>query len=416
MATAGIGAAVLLAATSGASAGAFLIRSQSAAGFGSALAGVAAGDRLSYSYWNPAVLGTIHDFRVEANAAGIFPSFDIEPDATTNAFVAGAGGTPSGSIDVGKNALVPSSYAAYALTENLTAGLVLSSPFGLASESPNNWAGQIYSRSSEIFSLNVNPMLAYRVNDMLTVGAGVQAQYFKATLSQAAGIEPGAPDAELDANDIGFGFNLGIQLRPWQGTSIGLGYRSSIEHDLEGDLTSPLGRFDVGTTLDTPDVLSLGISQAVSDRMRLLGTVEWDRWSRLDGDLPVAASNGAVLTSLYLDYRDGWLYSVGAEYDASDKLTVRAGIGYERVPLTVENRDTRLPESNQVILSTGLSYKYSNRLSVDLSYLYSFGVGDDRINIQDGNDRFLGQPFSASSELDVSILSAAVSYRFGVAD
>jgi long-chain fatty acid transport protein len=259
-------------------------------------------------------------------------------------------------------------------------------------------------------------MLAYRVNDMLTVGAGVQAQYFKATLSQAVGVEPGAPDAELDANDIGFGFNLGVQLRPWQGTSIGLGYRSSIEHDLEGDLTSPLGRFNVGTTLDTPDVISLGISQAVSDRMRLLGTVEWDRWSRLDGDLPVAASNGAVLTSLYLDYRDGWLYSVGAEYDASDKLTVRAGIGYEWVPLTVENRDTRLPESNQVILSTGLSYKYSNRLSVDLSYLYSFGVGDDRINIEEGNDRFLDVPFSASSELDVSILSAAVSYRFGVAD
>ncbi|MGQ4274250.1 OmpP1/FadL family transporter [Terrihabitans sp. B22-R8] len=400
-----------LTSLSSAHAGGFLIRDHSAAGFGMAIAGVASGDRLSYSFWNPAVLGTISAPEFEGVATGIFPSVEIMPDTTTNAIVGGIGGTPTSRVDIGRNARVPAAFAASPLTQDLVVGLAITSPFGLATEAPRNWAGQAYSRTSEMFSLNANPMMSYRINDKIAVGAGVQFQYFDAHLTQASSPFADAPDVALDADDLGIGFTLGLQLRPVDGTTIGIGYRSSISHDLEGTLQVPGMVFNGQTTLETPDVLSIGLSQRVTDRLRVHGTIEWDNWSRV-GTLPLVTPEGTPLTSLYLNYRDGWLYSVGAEYDATAKMTVRAGLGYEVAPLSSANRDTRFPEADQVILSAGLSYKYNDRVTLDFSYLQSIGVGDSDIEIGPDKPSYVGLPFYAASDLDVSIVSAAISVKF----
>lgn len=409
-----IGAGLLLAIGLGstAHAGAFLIRDQSAAGFGAAIAGVAAGNVLSYSFWNPAVLATVRDFEAEGVVTTIFPSFDIHPSDATNAFQDAYGGTSTSSTDVGSWAVVPASFIAYALTDDVTLGASITSPFGLATYAPRDWAGQVYSRRSQIFSINVNPMMSYRINDMISVGAGLQFEYFRADLTQAMGIEPGAPTAQLKADDFGVGFNVGVQITPWKGTTLGVGYRSSIEHNVDGSLVLAGTGVPARATLDTPDVLSIGLRQEITDRFRLLGTVEWDHWSRL-GDMPVTGPLGVPLTTLQLDYRDGWLYSIGAEYDYSDTLTLRAGIGYEVAPLTVENRDTRLPETEQFILSAGLSYKYNDRITLDAAYLYSMGVGNGDIDLTAGNPRYVGVPFEATSDLDVSIISLGLRIKLG---
>jgi long-chain fatty acid transport protein len=408
----GTGLAVLMASTGLAHAGGFIVRAHTASGFGSALAGVSAGDRLSYSFWNPAVLSNVEGFQVEGVATAIFPFISIEPDASTNAFVGFIGGTPSDEVDIGKSALVPAAFASYQLNDQLTLGIALTSPFGMNTEAPENWAGQVYSRKTDIFSLNANPMMSYRINDMISVGAGLQFEYFSAELTQAFGPEPGAPDASLEADNFVVGFNLGVQVRPWNGTVVGLGYRSSIEHDVNGDFRIPGVALPASTVLDTPDVLSLGINQTIAQGVRLLGTVEWNNWSRI-GTLPVVALDGSQLTALNLEYRDGWLFALGAEYDYSSVLTLRAGIGYEIGPLTLENRDTRSPELDQLLLSAGLTYRWSDRVTLDASYLYSHGLGDGRISIEEGNPRFVGVPFNASSDLDISILSAGLTYRFG---
>jgi len=377
-----------------AQAGGFIIRSQSAPGFGMSLAGVAAGDELSYSFWNPAVLSQVDGFQVEAGAAAVLPSIDIFSDATGS------------EIDIGENALVPSSFVAAPLTDQLTVGLAVTSPFGLSTDAPHDWDGQFYSRKSEIFSINASPMISWRVNDKLSIGAGLQFEYFKADLTSAAVLN--GPSAELKADDFGVGFNLGMQFRPWDGTTIGLGYRSSIAHDLEGHLTVPGDRSSANATLDTPDVVSLGIVQKVTDRLRLAGTVEWNNWSRL-GDVKVEGTD----QTLYLEYRDGWLFSVGAEYDVNDKLTLRAGAGYEIVPLTTDNRDTRLPEMDQVMFSVGASYACNDRVTLAVSYLHSMGVGDAKIDIQSDNKRWLGIDYTGTSNLDVNIVSVGVNVKFG---
>ena len=99
---------------------------------------------------------------------------------------------------------MPASYIAYPLNDRVTLGLAINGAFGLATKAPDNWAGQVYSRNSEIFSLNVNPMASYRINDMISVGAGIQLEYFKARLTQAVGIAPDAPPMTMFCGVSGF--------------------------------------------------------------------------------------------------------------------------------------------------------------------------------------------------------------------
>jgi long-chain fatty acid transport protein len=379
--------------------GAFEIRAQSAEGFGAAIAGVAAGQALSFSYWNPAALSHVDRFQVEGVSNLVFPSIDLNPST-------------GGSIDIGKNALVPAMYMGMPLTDRLTAGLSVTSPYGLATDTPPNWTGQIYGRTSKIFSINANPMLSYRVNDLLSVGAGIQIQYFRAKLTQAVLPVPFAPDASLKADSIGVGFNLGMQLKPWAGGTIGVGYRSAITHDLDGHLTLPSVSFPASAKITTPDLVSLGIRQEVTARARVMGTVEWTNWSRIDTVPVVNPNSGGTLPVLPQRYRDGWLFSVGGEYDVNKTVTARAGIGYEIAPVTDMTRDVRLPEPDQLILSAGLSYRYSQWTTFDFALTQSIGLGNGPVTIASGDPRYLGIPFSATSDLNVTIVSAGLKMKF----
>ncbi|HWM80446.1 MAG TPA: OmpP1/FadL family transporter [Pseudolabrys sp.] len=387
-----------LALASPAHAGAFQVRTQSAEGFGTAIAGVAAGSALSFSYWNPAALSNIDGIQIEGVANGVFPSIHLDP---------GAGG----SVGIGKNALVPASYIALPVNDRMTFGLSITSPFGLATKTPTNWAGQVYGRDSEIFSVNVNPMLSYRINDMVSVGAGVQVQYFKAKLSQATGIFPDAPSATLKADGLGVGFNLGVQLKPWAGGTVGIGYRSAISEDLGGDLSMFGMSMPAKATLKTPQLVSFGVRQEMTDRFRLMGTVEWTNWSSINIVPIYGVGTGAQLTTLPLRYRDGWLFSVGGEFDIDKQLTARAGIGYEIAPVNDLSRDVRLPEPNQLILSAGLSYRYTERMTFDLAVTQSLGLGSGPVTIGPGDPRYLGLPFSATSDLNVTIVSAGLKIK-----
>lgn len=403
-------AAGALFAPSATMAGGFLVRTHSAEGFGTALAGVAAGESLSFSHWNPAALTGVQGFEIETMGNVILPSLPIRPDAATNALVAGAGGTPTEEADVGTDSIVPALYAGVRLNDRMTAGVAVTSPFGEATKSPFDWSGQVYSRTSKILSVNVSPMVAYQVNDALSVGGGVMVQYFSGKLSQAAGVETGAPSAGVSGNDTAVGINLGARLALSPATQVGVGYRSAVGHELEGELDLAAIVLPAVVDLTTPDIVSAGFRHDLSAGTRVMGTVEWANWSRID--VLEVASGGAVVATVPAHYRDGWLISVGAERDFSDSFTARAGYGYEIAPITDGNRDTRLPEVNQHIFSAGLSYAQSERLTLDIAFTHSTAAQDGPINIQPGNPRYVGLPFSADSDLDVSIISAALSVRF----
>ena len=85
------------------------------------------------------------------------------------------------------------------------------------------WRGQFVALKSEVKSYNVNPAVAYKVNDALWLGAGIYVQRFTTELTNFAG--PAAGIARLEASDTGWGFNLGAMVNASDRTRIGLSYR-----------------------------------------------------------------------------------------------------------------------------------------------------------------------------------------------
>lgn len=390
-------------------AGAFGIREQSGIGLGTEFAGAAAGSAgLSSMFWNPATITMNPGWTSEFNASYIAPSAKINPISPTPTAIFGASG------DIGESAVVPATYSAYQLTDQLWVGLSSTAPFGLITKPRDSWAGQVYSRSSKVFSANFNPIVGYKVNDWLSIAGGPVIQYFQTTLKSASGVAPTAPSLILKGDDVGFGFTAGATITPWAGTAIGVGYRSSIHQEVEGSLRTPLAYIPASVALNLPDSVNVGLRQAVTDRLTLDFGFEFTNWSRLKVQGVQANANGAILTTVPLSYKDGYFYSVGAEYQWDPRWSFRVGVAYEESPVDISNRSTRLPDTDRVHVGLGTTWKYNEKISVSASYSHIFAVGNTNIRITPGNTTYasVGLPFLATTDTSADIVSVALNYRW----
>ena len=399
-----------LALATPASAGSFGLREQSTAAQGDDFAGVAAGGTLGAMYWNPATMTEAGGLRFEGNAAAILPYLDIRPSVFTSPLLLGLGGTAS-SGNVMHDAVLPSGYAAWSYNKRLWLGFAANSPYGLSTTNPTNGPGQIYARTSTVRSYDLNPDVAFRVTDWLSLGAGVEAVYFKARVSRALSPLPQAPSAVIDGNDWGVGFTAGATLTPRAGTSLGVGYRSTVSETLTGSLG--LGsaiKVPATAPLRLPDELTIGLRQAVTPDLTLAAGYEWTGWSSLQN---VTIQNAATPASLPFYYKDGSFASLGGEYRYNGMLTLRAGAGYEWSPIGTAVRNLSLPDADHVTASLGAGIHLSDRLTLDLAYTHYFPVGTTRIVLSGSNPSAVpGLAFLATAEGHADVASVGLKYRF----
>jgi long-chain fatty acid transport protein len=407
---------------SAAHAGGFALREQSAYYQGMSFAGYGTtSDSISSMFWNPAsLMGAGEGLTVEAHNSIILPYSDIDGTFSGNGVT--IPGSTAGSGDIASDAWIPASYAAYRLNDQLVFGLGINAPFGLTTKPDFSWAGQYYSRTSKVFSLNVNPTVTYQVNDMIAIAAGVQGQYIDVSLKTADPFSGGARTNEIKGDDISFGATAGITIKPWKGTEIGVGYRSAIGHNLDGDLILPsgvptsgiaAGTYAIGLGMMTPDMVNISAKQSITDKIRVLGTIEWTNWSRLKSPRAELDSNGATITTLHFNYEDGWFFSLGGEYDFNEQLTLRAGLAYEISPIDEDIRSTRLPDNNRWWLSAGASYALNDHLAFDIGYSHLIPEST-KIDIGPGHQDYnasLGT-YKADVDSNVNIFSASLRYKF----
>lgn len=405
-------------------AGSFALREQSTIGLGQAFAGVAAGSGgLSSMYWNPATMTLIPGWQSQWSVSGIFPRADIRPTTGTSPILLNFGGSAS-TGNIIQSGVLAAGYTSYQVNDRLWIGLATNTPFGLVTKNPINAPGQLYARTSKVMSFDVNPNIAFKVTDWLSIGLGVQAMYFETRLTSAVSPAPSAPSAILKGDSWGYGLTAGVMITPMEGTQIGIGYRSSVKQNLEGSLRSPTlpaftgGYAPVKADLTLPDLLTIGIRQTVTPDLTLSAAFEWTKWSSL-GVIPVTVRSGPLagntVTTLPFKYDDGYFASVGAEYSWNPELTLRAGLGYEWSPISDSNRDLRVPDSDRIHATLGFGYKFNNKLSVDFAYAHLFALKGD-VKIGPNNPHFISTPaplpYFGKVNASVDIVSASLTYRW----
>jgi long-chain fatty acid transport protein len=354
----GIALVTLLALTTTASAGGFAIREQSTIGQGMSFAGVAAGGGgLSSLFWNPAISSEYNEFGFisENNAALIAPYSK----------------SSLGSGNIGELAVVPAGYFSYGLTDQITIATSTNAPVGLTTDGRDGWAGSPAGDKSAVATYNFNPTASYKFNDMLSVGIGAQIEYMSVELTNR--LSPsGAQSFAAKGGDFGFGLTAGLLFEPTDTTDIGIGFRSSVAHKLEGKARIGAGNPDIHARFKSPELVTLGIRQQVSDQLTLLGGVEWANWSRFKELRIVDDASGSTIAVTPQEWKDSWYFSMGAEYAYNDALTLRSGVAYEKSPVPDATRSVRVPDNDRYWLSLGASYKFSENMTANLAYSHVF--------------------------------------------
>jgi long-chain fatty acid transport protein len=399
-----------------AQAGGFALREQSAYGQGSSFAGMAApGDSISSMFWNPAAVTSVNSTTVEGDVTGVFlnSELDVDPSRTTLAPLGfGNGG------NVGKTGVVPSGYFAMPITDQFYFGVSVNAPFGLSTTSSVPSVIMFNNTDSKVTSIDVTPVLGFKLNDMLSVALGAQVEYLNVDIESAIAASATPPRQEIKADSTNAGIVAGLTLTPMEGTTIGIGYRSKVDQSVSGHQTFgvplapflPAGHpFPISADLNLPETVSVGVRQKINDSFTVMGGMEWTNWSRLQ-TIPIVGSPVPGGAELVLNFNDGWFFSAGAEYKFNPNWTFRGGLGYEIAPTQDEFRTMRLPDADRVWASVGASYNWNEQLSIDAGYSHIFvddASASDTVRTSAGPISYAG-----TAQGHVDIVSLGVSYKF----
>ena len=375
-------APILVSQASGA---AFRLEEKSVKASGRAFAGAAAAtDDTGIIAYNPA--GMTELGRAQAGVGGylIRPKAPLE-NAGSSMTVGGLGPFPVAGDQTSQGfGTQPAGYAYMGapVRRDLWVSLAVTVPYGLEADYASTAFSRYDSLKSKLVVLNISPAVAFRVNDMLSIGAGLDIQHATATLTNALPnpLDPMGPNPASDglldmhADNWGLGFNLGVHVRPTDRLDIGLTYRYGVHHDLSGTAITQFGGSEtsmgIQARLNLPEIYSLGVSYRATDAVTLLATIDYAGWNSFkevrvrfeDATEAVTAEN----------FRNGWSASLGADIQVSERLAVRAGGQYDETPTVDAYRSTRIPDPDRIWGTVGLSYNLSDQFAIDMSYAHEF--------------------------------------------
>ncbi len=378
-----IPAAALGLASSTVCASGFQLLEQNASGLGNAHAGSAAvAENASTIYFNPAGMTQLQAREFSVGLSLVRPSFKFENQGSQTGALTGSTG------DAGDWAAIPNAYMSWALNKDLYLGIGLGAPFGLKTSFDDAWVGAAQSLEFEVKTYNINPSIAYRVNDAVSLGFGLNWQRMNATYRRSVSVVNlplSRTLAILDADSDAWGWNAGALFTLSQATRLGISYRSAIKHELSGSLNieglaaglSPaLASGSGGADVKLPDTLILSAAHRLDNRWELLGDLSWTGWSKIDR-IDIVRSSGALsgvtVQTLNAQLRDTWRVAFGTNYQYSDAWKLKAGIAYDQTPVRdAQHRLTALPDNNRTWLTVGAQWKPTRASAVDLGVAYLF--------------------------------------------
>lgn len=406
-------------ACSDASASGFYLKEQSAAAQGNAYAGATAGaEDISYSYFNPAALAYHSGTNVEFGGTWISPT-SVAKNANN-----GFGDHDDYAGNIVHAAASPQAYFSHQINDKVTAGISLNTPYGMITKYADDWAGRNHGTLSKIISATFTPMVAYKLNDQLSFGAGVQVQYIKATLRNGviAGANPqtGAlveDKSTVQGKTIDVGYQFGTIYEPWKGTRFGAGYRSRIKHKIKGDIAfnGVLGQMgmnqDVSARLTTPATLNLGVYHQINDDWAVMAEYSRVFWSSFD-KLVINGEKTGQLSYTAEKWKDTDFYALGISKQLDPQWKLRLGVAYEKGAVGNEYRTPRIPDSNRTWYSAGLEYKYNEHLTFNVGYTH-IAADSAKVNLRGdhrGDDR--RGTLSADYSNKIHIVAGSITYNF----
>jgi long-chain fatty acid transport protein len=314
----------------------------------------------------------------------------------------------------------PHGYLTYQINNNWYTGVGFFSRFGLGTEFTANWPGRFNSTRAMIKEVEINPNVAYRVNDKFSIAAGVVASYMNLDLSRK--LPPvgafGVPETDfnLAGDSWGYGFNVAAQYKPAEWMQAGISYRSKIDQQVKGTATMspssalyPTNSAQGGISL--PDTLFAGLNFNVTKTLSVGGGVYWTGWEKFDKlqiyfTKPVAGNTSSTTPK---NWKNVARYMIGTEWKATENWDLRLGYAYDTAPEPETTIDYILPDNDRHIFSIGAGY-HKAAWSVDLSYSYYLVL--DRSFIGTAGGGAVGTLPGKSTDGNAHVIGMTLGYKF----
>jgi long-chain fatty acid transport protein len=341
-----LGTAGLMVVASASQAGGLTLYEVGTAEVGLAAAGYAArAQDASTAFTNPAGMTRLDGTQVLAGGQLMWLNTEFSiGEGTTSALGSGDGGRVFGS-----GGFVPGGgvFVAHSLSRDLKLGFAATGNFGSILDHDDDWVGRYRVQDATLLGVSFVPSVAYRINDRLSLGAGINVVY--GVMDQKVAINnvvPGTADGRLEYDDTtwGVGGNLGL-LYEWTPTSrVGLTWTSEVQLDFEerpqfsglGPALSTLlrnrGLLDeqvkIGVRIPQQVMVS-GFTQ-IDDRWAVLGNLGWQDWSRF-GQVELGIDDALDPTGLTtaIPFEDTWHAAAGAQYRMSGPWKLNFGVAYD---------------------------------------------------------------------------------------
>jgi long-chain fatty acid transport protein len=411
----------------------FALVEQSVSGLGNAYSGGAASaEDATTIFFNPAGMTRLNSNQFIMGAHVVIPTVEFHNEGSTH--VSGAPLTGDNGGDAGVTKLIPNFYYSRKLSDRFAVGLGINAPFGLATEYDDDWVGRYHAIESDLMSININPAIAYKVTDKLSIGAGVSAQYIDVKLTNAVdfgtigffagvpGLLPQANDGsvELEGNSWGFGFNLGLLYEFTKNTRVGVAYRSAIDQDLDGEadfkkvpaaLRPTFRDDDVSADITFPDSLSVSFFHQFNPQWMVMADFTWTDWRHFK-DLVVEFDDNLPPSITTENWQDSYRTSVGVTYVPNDTWKFRAGTAYDTSAVEdKEHRTPRIPDSDRLWAALGFGYQVSKAVSLDMGYAHLF-INDPEIDKSATGEDQLRGALKGTFDADIDIISAQLNITF----
>jgi long-chain fatty acid transport protein len=368
---------------------------QGAKAMGMAGAFTAQADDPSALFHNPGGLAFFDERQLAAGFSWIY---------TTEAEFAGAppfpgpqGGAEQETLSQG----LPHLYWVEPVSDVWKLGLGVYAPFGLVTEwqDPGNFAGRYLSTKAALRAIDVNPILGWQLTPKFGLGIGAIARFSDVELHRYIATQNpftllpadvGKLELKSDFHE-GFGWNVGFLHRYNNSFSWGLSYRSKVKVDYEGDarvrqIATGNAQFDalvrsrlpfdrdlpVQTSIEFPDMASLGFAIALTRNLLLETDFNWSGWSTFDEvviDFTGGATNSLPDSTIPEDWDDVNNYRVGLRWTRGAASEWRFGYVLDKTPQPEEAVSPLLPDADRDGITIGYGRR-GGRFATDVALMY----------------------------------------------
>jgi len=351
----------------------FQVAEHSASGLGRAFSGEGAvADNASVLARNPAAMTLFETAQFSGALSIVDPEvnvYDVDNKEQSN--------------DVAPLQVVPAAYYISPINENWAWGIGMFTNYGVATDYPDDISAGDMAGDTSLLSVNINPNIAYRINESFSVGGGLNLVYAEAELTRHKGelanfVGGNASDnlIGMTGETFGYGWNVGAMYELNENNRFSIGYRSAVDLDFDdGEFSSydsgiaNASKVDGRLQIELPAIIELSAFHQLNEQWAIhygWQQTDWSSFTELKATSP-DCNDGVAGQCFYKPekYDDNNRYSFGVTYQLNAEWTLRTGYAFDE---QAGEATLSIPDSDRTWYSAGLTYVWSENMTIDAGF------------------------------------------------